>query len=202
MPTTPPLPRTPGRTLVAMSEFFPTETFSKRLSTVRDIAAQAGLDGVIVTPGPDMEYLISSKITTHERFTALVLTKDATRIIVPGVDVADLKKSVAGQLGVEIIGWNDGEDPYGYIAEGSYAVSAAMTADHLLELAVPRYLHRQRHPGFRPGVHPQGRRRACRAAPRKCRHRRGPPPGPEPAARGRDRERRGQGTGAPHPRRA
>lgn len=131
---TPPLPHTPGRTLVAMSEFFPTETFSKRLATVRDIAAQAGLDGVIATPGPDMEYLISSKISTHERFTALVLTKDATRIIVPGVDVADLKKSVAGKLGVEIIGWNDGEDPYGYIAEGSYAVSAAMTADHLLEL--------------------------------------------------------------------
>lgn len=117
-----------------MSEFFPVETFSKRLATVRDIAAQAGLDGVIATPGPDMEYLISSKISTHERFTALVLTNDATRIIVPGVDVADLKKSVAGKLGIEIIGWNDGEDPYGHISEGSYAVSAAMTADHLLEL--------------------------------------------------------------------
>ncbi|HIW96605.1 MAG TPA: Xaa-Pro peptidase family protein [Candidatus Corynebacterium gallistercoris] len=117
-----------------MSTFFPLETYSRRLNLVTNLAAKAGLDGIVITPGPDMEYLLGLTISTHERFTALVVTTKERKVIVPAVDAADVRNSAAGELGVEVIGWRDGEDPYAPITPGDYAVSASTTADHLLEL--------------------------------------------------------------------
>lgn len=116
-----------------MHESFSIETFRSRLDQVRSAAQDAGLDGVVITPGPDFEYLLDSSLHTHERFTALIVT-DVLRCVIPAVDAAALKHSVAGDLGVDIIGWEDGEDPYAYVPQGTVAVSAAMTADHLLTI--------------------------------------------------------------------
>ncbi|AZA11460.1 M24 family metallopeptidase [Corynebacterium gerontici] len=116
-----------------MFEGFSLKTFRARIDAAKQAAANSGLDGVLITPGPDFEYLLDSKMHTHERFAGLVLA-EREFVFAPGVDVADLKKSVAGELGLEIIGWNDGEDPYSFVPAGKLAVSAAMTADHLLEL--------------------------------------------------------------------
>lgn len=117
-----------------MSTFFPLETYSRRIDLVISLANEASLEGIVVTPGPDMEYLLGLNVATHERFTALVLTDKERKVIVPEVDASDVRNSVAGKLGVEVIGWRDGEDPHGFINPGAYAISASTTADHLLEL--------------------------------------------------------------------
>ncbi|RAV32600.1 M24 family metallopeptidase [Corynebacterium heidelbergense] len=117
-----------------MSDSFPLSTYARRLDQAARLAADAGLDGIIATPGPDLEFLIAARLATHERFAGLLLTPTARRLIVPAVDAASLKHSPAGQLGIDIVGWQDGEDPYGHIPAGRFAVSPAMTADHLLRL--------------------------------------------------------------------
>lgn len=117
----------------SMFEGFSIDTFRSRIAAAKEAATEAGLDGVLITPGPDFAYLLDSKMHTHERFAGLVLGAEDF-VFAPGVDVADLKHSVAGELGLAIRGWNDGEDPYAFLPAGKLAVSAALTADHLLEL--------------------------------------------------------------------
>lgn len=117
-----------------MTSFFPLDIYAHRLSQATDLAARASLDGVIITPGPDLEYLLGLSLYTHERFSALVLTPQRHIMIVPEVDAADLRRSHVADLGIEVHAWRDGQAPYAPVPAGSFAVSAATTADHLLAL--------------------------------------------------------------------
>ncbi|MBB3115219.1 M24 family metallopeptidase [Corynebacterium bovis] len=113
------------------SSIFPPETFRSRLDRVADLVESRGLDGALITPGPDLEYLLDSRIATHERFAGLVVTPGRRVMVVPAVDAADMRSSVAGAIGVDVVGWSDGEDPYALVPAGDVAVSASTTADHL-----------------------------------------------------------------------
>lgn len=117
-----------------MSSFFPSGIYAHRLAQANDLASRAGLDGVIVTPGPDLEYLLGLSLSTHERFSALVLTPQRRTLIVPEVDAADVRRSHAADLDIELHAWRDGQDPYAPVPAGAFAVSASTTADHLLAL--------------------------------------------------------------------
>lgn len=120
---------------------FPVSTYTARLDAVARLLAEQELAAAVLTPGPDLRFLLDSDLETHERFAALVVTPTARRIVVPGVDAADLRDGVAGEAGVEVVAWNDGEDPLSLLgihtgspASTTVAVSATMTADHLLNL--------------------------------------------------------------------
>lgn len=116
---------------------FPASTFAARIDSVRGLLGQQGLAAAVLTPGPDLRYLIDSAVDTHERFTALVVAPTTARIVVPGVDAADLRSGTVGEVGVDIVPWNDGDDPLallGIPSGATVAVSGAMTADHLLNL--------------------------------------------------------------------
>lgn len=116
---------------------FPAATYAARLDAVSDLLQKQGLAAAVLTPGPDLRFLVDSDIDTHERFTALVVTPTSRRIVVPGVDAADLRSGVAGKTGVEVVPWNDGDDPLALVdvpSGATVAVSGAMTADHLLNL--------------------------------------------------------------------
>lgn len=120
-----------------MSSPFPPETYATRLDTVARLLSEQALDAAVLTPGPDLRFLLASDIDTHERFSALVVTPTSRRIVVPAVDAAALRDGVAGQLGVEVVPWTDGEDPVGLLelpGVSTIAVSGTMTADHLLDL--------------------------------------------------------------------
>lgn len=116
---------------------FPTDLYRARIDAVADQLADRDLDAAVLTPGPDLQFLLASDIDTHERFSALVVTPESRRIVVPGVDAASLRAGVTGELGVEIVPWTDGEDPLDLLQlpeKATVAVSGAMTADHLLNL--------------------------------------------------------------------
>ncbi|HIW91237.1 MAG TPA: Xaa-Pro peptidase family protein [Candidatus Corynebacterium avicola] len=121
-----------------MSSPFPTSTYAARLDAVTALLDRADApSAAVLTPGPDLQFLLASDIDTHERFSALVVTADTRRIVVPAVDAAALRAGVTGELGVEIVPWTDGEDPVDLLqlpAQGTVAVSGTMTADHLLNL--------------------------------------------------------------------
>ncbi len=121
---------------------FSTDVYAQRLADAAHAAEQAGLAGLIVTPGYDLRYLVGSRTQTFERLTALVLPAvgDPT-IVLPRLELASLKDSAVPDLGIAVRDWVDGEDPYRLVVDAlgapgaATAVTDSMPALHLLPLA-------------------------------------------------------------------
>jgi Xaa-Pro aminopeptidase len=121
---------------------FSTDVYAQRLRAAAAAAADAGLAGLVITPGYDLRYLIGSRAQTFERLTALVLPASGEpAIVVPRMELASLKESAATEIGIAVRDWVDGDDPYRVVAEvlggapAGVAVTDAMPALHLLPLA-------------------------------------------------------------------
>jgi Xaa-Pro aminopeptidase len=127
---------------------FSTEVYAQRLSAAAAATADAHLDGLVITPGYDLRYLLGSRAQTFERLTALVLPASGEpTIVVPRLELASLKESAATELGIAVRDWVDGEDPYRVVADAlvgapagggsslAVAVTDSMPALHLLPLA-------------------------------------------------------------------
>ena len=121
---------------------FPTDVYADRLRGAASAAASAGLAGLVITPGYDLRYLTGSRAQTFERLTALVVPVDAPpTVVVPRLELASLRDSAVLELGVAVVDWVDGDDPYRLVADalgdvtGTVAVTDAMPALHLLPLA-------------------------------------------------------------------
>jgi len=121
---------------------FGTDVYAGRLRAARAAAAEAGLAGLVITPGYDLRYLVGSRAQTFERLTALVLPADGEpTVVVPRMELAALKDSAVVELGLRVRDWVDGDDPYGLVADVfgggpvATAVTDAMPALHLLPLA-------------------------------------------------------------------
>ena len=83
-----------------------------RLERARAAAAAAGVDVVLVTPGPDLRYLTGYEAMPLERLTCLVLPADGDPVlVVPALERPAAQASPAGSLGVEIVDWQETEDP-------------------------------------------------------------------------------------------
>ncbi|BBX25281.1 M24 family metallopeptidase [Mycolicibacterium alvei] len=129
---------------------FSTDVYAHRLSAATSAAADAGLAGLVITPGYDLRYLIGSRAQTFERLTALVLPVDGDpTIVVPRLELAALRESAVTELGVTVRDWVDGQNPYQMVADAlggpgagqsgrpavAVAVTDSMPALHLLPLA-------------------------------------------------------------------
>ena len=123
-------------------DVFDAEVYARRLAAAAAATADAGLTGLVVTPGYDLRYLVGSRAQTLERLTALVLpaSGDPT-VVVPRLELAALKGSAIAELGLAVRDWVDGEDPYQLVsaalggAPAATAVTDSMPALHLLPLA-------------------------------------------------------------------
>ena len=121
---------------------FRTDVYAQRIRMAAAAAADAGLAGLVITPGYDLRYLVGSRAQTFERLTALVLpaTGEPT-IVVPRMELASLKESAVTELGLAVRDWVDGDDPYRLVADAlgaapaATAVTDSMPALHLLPLA-------------------------------------------------------------------
>jgi len=139
--------------LTTMTTRFGHEVYAQRLTAAAAGAARAGLAGIVVTPGYDLRYLIGSRAQTFERLTALVVPAASGGqersdsgvgsdpvAVVPRLELAALRESAAGDLGLELRDWVDGENPYDLVAlalggHARVAVTDSMPALHLLPLA-------------------------------------------------------------------
>src|SRR6202012_4642631 len=129
--------------LAAMdSDRFDAAVYGRRLPAAAAATADAGLAGLVITPGYDLRYLVGSRAETLERLTALVLpTSGDPTIVVPRLELAALKASAVMELGVVVRDWVDGDNPYQLVSEAlggppaATAVSDSMPALHLLPLA-------------------------------------------------------------------
>ena len=123
-----------------MTARFDSEVYARRLSAAAQRTAHAGLDGLVITPGYDMRYLIGSRAQTFERLTALVIPAyGAPTVVLPRLELASLRESAVADLGVNVVDWVDGENPYVQVAlalggHARVAVTDSMPALHLLPL--------------------------------------------------------------------
>ncbi|MEV0285093.1 Xaa-Pro peptidase family protein [Kribbella sp. NPDC050820] len=108
-----------------------------RLERAREAAAGTGL---LIAPGSDLRYLLGQAGGSLERLTTLVVPADGSpALVVPKLEAPGFADLPLDELGVEVITWVDGEDPYGVAADrlrGSerVAVSDFTPALHVLAL--------------------------------------------------------------------
>jgi Xaa-Pro aminopeptidase len=119
---------------------FTAEDFKRRIERAAGEAEEAGLTGLLVTPGPDLVYFTGYQPSLiSERITMLVITAGADpSMIVPILERPDAERA-AGASVVALRDWTDGSDPYAVTAEllhphGRYAISDSAWAMHVLAL--------------------------------------------------------------------
>jgi Xaa-Pro aminopeptidase len=113
--------------------------YADRLARASKETGAANLDGLVITPSPDLFYLVGYDAPLLERLTALIVRPDdPPLLVVPELERPRAAASPAGQ-GLEIETWRDGEDPFelvrGILADGkAYGATDRMWAMHLLGL--------------------------------------------------------------------
>ncbi|WP_211188937.1 M24 family metallopeptidase [Gordonia asplenii] len=125
------------------SSLLPVSSYAHRLAEAARLAADVGVDLLMVSPGPDLEYLIGSRAQTFERLTVLVVPSAVGAqpfVVVPQLELASLSESAAGALELPLHPWVDGADPYALAladagANPVVAVSDSMPALHLVPIA-------------------------------------------------------------------
>ncbi|WP_042403209.1 aminopeptidase P family protein [Streptacidiphilus carbonis] len=98
-----------------------------RIVRAQKAAADAGLDALLVSPGPDLRYLTGYQALPLERLTCLVAPAAGEPfLVVPLLEQPAAEASPAGALDVEIVGWRETEDPYALIASRLPSAAAGL----------------------------------------------------------------------------
>jgi Xaa-Pro aminopeptidase len=88
-----------------------------RLDRAAAAAQDAGLDALLLTPGPDLRYVVGYDAHQLERLTCLAIpTRRPPFLVVPNLEMPAALASPAGDLGLDIIGWDETDDPYALVA--------------------------------------------------------------------------------------
>ncbi|MFF0835690.1 MULTISPECIES: aminopeptidase P family protein [unclassified Streptomyces] len=102
---------------------FTADDYRARMERAARSAADAGLAGLLVAPGPDMVWLTGYTPTAvTERLTVLVLTLGRDPVlVVPTLEAPDAERAPAASA-LTLRDWTDAKDPY--------AVTAGLLQDH------------------------------------------------------------------------
>ncbi len=115
-----------------------------RLGQAAAVAADAGLAALLLTPGPDLRYLTGYDAHQLERLTCLAIPAAGTAgsrpfLVVPRLELPAAQASPAGGLGLELIPWDETDDPYALVAGRLGAVSGPVgLSDRMWALMVLR----------------------------------------------------------------
>ncbi|MDH6453678.1 MULTISPECIES: aminopeptidase P family protein [unclassified Streptomyces] len=119
---------------------FAADDYRARMERAARSAAEAGLAGLLVAPGPDLVWLTGYAPTAAtERLTLLVLAPGQDPVlVVPTLEAPDAAKA-AGASALTLRDWTDGKDPYAATAVlldsgGRFGISDNAWAMHLLGL--------------------------------------------------------------------
>lgn len=119
---------------------FAASVYAARLERASALAAENGLDAIIVGPGADLQYLVGVEGDTIERLTALLIGPGFTpTVVVPRMELAKVRSTAVGELGLTMADWVDGENPYDLVAAavgsvGRVGVSDALPALHVVPI--------------------------------------------------------------------
>jgi Xaa-Pro aminopeptidase len=113
------------------------------VQAARAVADERGIDLLVTTPGSDLRYLCGYAAHAMERLTALVVPRRGEPfLVVPRLEAPMVDASPAGALGLEVLAWDETEDPFDRLAEAvtarlgrapaRVAVGARTWAEHAL----------------------------------------------------------------------
>src|SRR2546429_1668181 len=120
--------RWPSIDHVTTDELYP----AGRLGLVRDAVASAGLDAVLLTPGPDLRYVIGYDAKQLERLTCLAVPARGEPVLfVPRLELPAAQASPAGPLGLEMVPWEETDDPFRLVAARLGSVAAVGVSDRM-----------------------------------------------------------------------
>jgi Xaa-Pro aminopeptidase len=114
-----------------------------RLQAARAVAGEVGADLLVLTPGSDLRYLTGYSAHAMERLTAVAVPRAGEPfLVVPRLEAPMVDASPAGALGLEVLAWDETDDPFALLAAtatarlGSapvrVAVGARTWAEHAL----------------------------------------------------------------------
>lgn len=118
---------------------------NERLVKAQQAAQTAGIDALLITPGPDLRYLTGYSAVALERLTCLVVPSEGPiSLIVPALEQAAAEASPVHRLDVSMVPWPEVADPYDLVrhvlgeslsgAPRRLAVTNQMPAEQLLSL--------------------------------------------------------------------
>src|ERR671916_2830417 len=126
-----------------MTSAVPPALLADRIRRAGDVAAAHGVDLLLVTPGTDLRYLLDAGGESHERLTCLLLPAAGhlapPALLVPRLEAPGWAEAPLAELGVEVVTWDDGEDPYLLVSDLAggptrVAVADSMPAAHVFGL--------------------------------------------------------------------
>jgi Xaa-Pro aminopeptidase len=122
--------------VAALTELYPAE----RLRQAADAAGAAGLGALLLTPGPDLRYVTGYDAQQLERLTCLALPANGDPFLVmPRLELPAAQASPAGGSGLEMIPWDETDDPYALVAHRLGLVSSVGLADRMWAMMVLRF---------------------------------------------------------------
>ena len=91
-----------------------------RVHAARDLAAEAGIDLLVLTPGSDLRYLTGYNAHAMERLTALAVpSRGEPFLVVPRLEAPMIAASPAAGLDLELLAWDELDDPFALLARAA-----------------------------------------------------------------------------------
>jgi Xaa-Pro aminopeptidase len=115
----------------------------ERVHAARELAGDAGVDLLVLTPGSDLRYLSGYHAHAMERLTALAVPRRGEPfLVVPRLEAPMVDAGPAGSLGLEVLAWDETDDSFALLAGAAatrlggaperVAVGARTWAEHAL----------------------------------------------------------------------
>ncbi len=110
-----------------------------RLDKAAMAARNAGFGALLLTPGPDLRYVIGYDAHQLERLTCLAVPAERPPfLVVPRLELPAALASPAGGTGLDIIAWDETDDPYSLVARRLGPVTSVGLADRMWALMALR----------------------------------------------------------------
>ena len=111
-----------------------------RLAQAAEATAKAGLGALLLTPGPDLRYLTGYNTHPSERLTCLAVPAHGPAfLLVPRLEFASAQASPAGGMDLEIVTWDETDDPFGAVGQRLAGITSAGLAEQMWAMMVLRF---------------------------------------------------------------
>jgi Xaa-Pro aminopeptidase len=88
-----------------------------RLERAGHLIRDASWDAVLITPGPDLRYLVGYDAVALERLTCLIVPGEGPpALVVPLLEKAAAMATPLGNAGIDVVTWSETEDPYSIVS--------------------------------------------------------------------------------------
>ena len=124
---------------------------ASRLERAAAAAAGAGLDALLLTPGPDLRYLTGYDTHQSERLTCLAVPAAGPAfLVVPRLELASAQASPVSGMNLDLVVWDETDDPYQAVAQRLGSPATVGLAGQMWAMMVLRF--RDAMPGARQAL--------------------------------------------------